>query len=92
VVWQLDEAKKTRGERIEDGTAQRDRPLFEVSFPFLFLLNKKYELCIISVLQLKDQALWYLSFSIVATINLESNLNNMRKFQWLSRYMMHIVI
>jgi len=27
---QLDEAKKTRGERIEDGTAQRDRPLFEI--------------------------------------------------------------
>ncbi|MFS7942383.1 hypothetical protein Hanom_Chr06g00487741 [Helianthus anomalus] len=28
---QLDEAKKTRGPRVEDGTAQRDRPLFEVS-------------------------------------------------------------
>ncbi|GMJ01358.1 hypothetical protein like AT3G62140 [Hibiscus trionum] len=27
---QLDEAKRTRGERIEDGTAQRDRPLFEI--------------------------------------------------------------
>ncbi|XP_059437422.1 uncharacterized protein LOC132170450 [Corylus avellana] len=27
---QLDESKKTRGERIEDGTAQRDRPLFEI--------------------------------------------------------------
>ncbi|WRX11062.1 FAM192A/Fyv6 [Theobroma cacao] len=27
---QLDEAKRTRGERIEDGTAQRDRPLYEV--------------------------------------------------------------
>ncbi|XP_062143488.1 uncharacterized protein LOC133851181 isoform X2 [Alnus glutinosa] len=27
---QLDQAKKARGERIEDGTAQRDRPLFEV--------------------------------------------------------------
>ncbi|KAF3436610.1 hypothetical protein FNV43_RR23702 [Rhamnella rubrinervis] len=27
---QLDEAKKTRGERVEDGTAQRDRPLFEI--------------------------------------------------------------
>ncbi|GMY17166.1 protein FAM192A [Fagus crenata] len=27
---QLDEAKKTRGERVEDGTAHRDRPLFEV--------------------------------------------------------------
>ncbi|XWS76728.1 hypothetical protein CRYUN_Cryun01aG0202600 [Craigia yunnanensis] len=28
---QLDEAKRTRGERIEDGTAQRDRPLHEIS-------------------------------------------------------------
>ncbi|CAM8938054.1 unnamed protein product [Rhodiola kirilowii] len=28
---QLDEVKKTRGERVEDGTAQRDRPLFESS-------------------------------------------------------------
>ncbi|XP_058076899.1 uncharacterized protein LOC131225388 [Magnolia sinica] len=27
---QLEEAKKTRGERPEDGTAQRDRPLFEI--------------------------------------------------------------
>ncbi|KAG8485162.1 hypothetical protein CXB51_021803 [Gossypium anomalum] len=27
---QLDEAKRTRGERIEDGTAQRDRPLYEI--------------------------------------------------------------
>ncbi|KAJ0736815.1 putative PSME3-interacting protein [Helianthus annuus] len=27
---QLDEAKKTRGPRVEDGTAQRDRPLFEI--------------------------------------------------------------
>ncbi|XP_038681273.1 PSME3-interacting protein [Tripterygium wilfordii] len=27
---QLDESKKTRGERVEDGTAQRDRPLFEI--------------------------------------------------------------
>ncbi|KAI3980855.1 hypothetical protein MKX01_025420 [Papaver californicum] len=27
---QLSEAKKTRGERPEDGTAQRDRPLFEI--------------------------------------------------------------
>ncbi|CAN1196371.1 hypothetical protein LINPERHAP2_LOCUS43533 [Linum perenne] len=27
---QLDEAKKTRGERVEDGTAQRDRPLHEI--------------------------------------------------------------
>ncbi|CAB4271825.1 unnamed protein product [Prunus armeniaca] len=27
---QLDEAKRTRGERVEDGTAQRDRPLFEI--------------------------------------------------------------
>ncbi|KAM3736085.1 hypothetical protein ACB098_10G136900 [Castanea mollissima] len=27
---QLDEAKKARGERVEDGTAQRDRPLFEI--------------------------------------------------------------
>lgn len=27
---QLDKAKRTRGERIEDGTAQRDRPLFEI--------------------------------------------------------------
>ncbi|CAM8938053.1 unnamed protein product [Rhodiola kirilowii] len=27
---QLDEVKKTRGERVEDGTAQRDRPLFEI--------------------------------------------------------------
>ncbi|KAL5537681.1 hypothetical protein UlMin_045274 [Ulmus minor] len=27
---QLDVAKKTRGERVEDGTAQRDRPLYEI--------------------------------------------------------------
>ncbi|PIA60693.1 hypothetical protein AQUCO_00300304v1 [Aquilegia coerulea] len=27
---QLDEAKKNRGERVEDGTAQRDKPLFEI--------------------------------------------------------------
>ncbi|KAL8150320.1 hypothetical protein V2J09_020128 [Rumex salicifolius] len=27
---ELDLAKKTRGERVEDGTAQRDRPLFEI--------------------------------------------------------------
>ncbi|KAL8253926.1 hypothetical protein R6Q59_032147 [Mikania micrantha] len=27
---QLDEAKKTRGPRVEDGTAQRDRPLYEI--------------------------------------------------------------
>ncbi|KAI0518594.1 hypothetical protein KFK09_006030 [Dendrobium nobile] len=27
---QLDEARKTRGERVEDGTAQRDRPLYEI--------------------------------------------------------------
>ncbi|KAJ0053292.1 hypothetical protein Pint_00765 [Pistacia integerrima] len=27
---QLDQAKKSRGERVEDGTAQRDRPLFEI--------------------------------------------------------------
>ncbi|XP_062084677.1 uncharacterized protein LOC133790861 isoform X2 [Humulus lupulus] len=27
---QLDETKKARGERVEDGTAQRDRPLFEI--------------------------------------------------------------
>uniref|UniRef100_A0A7N0UU71 FAM192A/Fyv6 N-terminal domain-containing protein n=1 Tax=Kalanchoe fedtschenkoi TaxID=63787 RepID=A0A7N0UU71_KALFE len=27
---QLDEVKRTRGERVEDGTAQRDRPLFEI--------------------------------------------------------------
>lgn len=26
----MDEAKRTRGERVDDGTAQRDRPLFEV--------------------------------------------------------------
>lgn len=27
---QLQEAKRTRGERVEDGTAHRDRPLFEI--------------------------------------------------------------
>lgn len=27
---QLDESKKARGERADDGTAQRDRPLFEI--------------------------------------------------------------
>ena len=27
---QLEEAKQSRGERVEDGTAQRDRPLFEI--------------------------------------------------------------
>lgn len=32
VFLQLEESKKTRGPRVEDGTAQRDRPLFEVSY------------------------------------------------------------
>ncbi|XP_019244862.1 PREDICTED: protein FAM192A isoform X2 [Nicotiana attenuata] len=27
---QLEEAKRTRGARVEDGTAQRDRPLYEI--------------------------------------------------------------
>ncbi|XP_020573511.1 protein FAM192A [Phalaenopsis equestris] len=27
---QLDESRKIRGERVEDGTAQRDRPLYEI--------------------------------------------------------------
>ncbi|KAF2325015.1 hypothetical protein P3X46_003354 [Hevea brasiliensis] len=27
---QLDQAKKARGERVDDGTAQRDRPLYEI--------------------------------------------------------------
>ncbi|XP_011621869.1 protein FAM192A isoform X2 [Amborella trichopoda] len=27
---QLDQARKNRGERVEDGTAQRDKPLFEI--------------------------------------------------------------
>lgn len=27
---QLDEAKRTRGERVDDGTAQRDKPLFQI--------------------------------------------------------------
>ncbi|RWR94445.1 protein FAM192A [Cinnamomum micranthum f. kanehirae] len=27
---QLEESKKARGERVEDGTAQRDRPLYEI--------------------------------------------------------------
>uniref|UniRef100_A0A2P2KSZ7 NEFA-interacting nuclear protein NIP30 n=2 Tax=Rhizophora mucronata TaxID=61149 RepID=A0A2P2KSZ7_RHIMU len=27
---ELDQAKKTRGERVDDGTAQRDRPLYEI--------------------------------------------------------------
>ncbi|KAJ4724927.1 hypothetical protein OWV82_003861 [Melia azedarach] len=27
---QLEESKKTRGERVEDGTAQRDRPLYQI--------------------------------------------------------------
>ncbi|KAG1326096.1 PSME3-interacting protein [Cocos nucifera] len=27
---ELDQAKKTRGERVEDGTAQRDKPLYEI--------------------------------------------------------------
>ncbi|KAF5178364.1 Nefa-interacting nuclear protein [Thalictrum thalictroides] len=27
---QLEESKKNRGERVEDGTAQRDKPLFEI--------------------------------------------------------------
>ncbi|PKA48895.1 hypothetical protein AXF42_Ash016411 [Apostasia shenzhenica] len=27
---QLDLSRKTRGERVEDGTAQRDRPLYEI--------------------------------------------------------------
>lgn len=29
-VIQLDESKKERGERVEDGTFQRDRALYEV--------------------------------------------------------------
>ena len=35
---QLDVAKQHRGERVEDGTAQRDRPLFEV-LSFILLSN-----------------------------------------------------
>nr|XP_010914781.2 PSME3-interacting protein [Elaeis guineensis] len=27
---ELDQAKKTRGERVDDGTAQRDKPLYEI--------------------------------------------------------------
>lgn len=27
---QLEEARRTRGARVEDGTAQRDRPLYEI--------------------------------------------------------------
>ncbi|XP_024032975.1 protein FAM192A isoform X2 [Morus notabilis] len=27
---QLDEAKRRKGERVKDGTAQRDRPLYEI--------------------------------------------------------------
>ncbi|KAF3790015.1 hypothetical protein EJ110_NYTH17467 [Nymphaea thermarum] len=27
---QLDEARRTRGERVEDGTAQRDKPLYQI--------------------------------------------------------------
>lgn len=30
---QLDESKKERGERVEDGTFQRDRALYEVISP-----------------------------------------------------------
>ncbi|KAJ8617756.1 hypothetical protein MRB53_013942 [Persea americana] len=29
-VLKLEESKKARGERVEDGTAQRDRPLYEI--------------------------------------------------------------
>lgn len=38
MVLQLDQAKKTRGERVEDGTAYRDRPLFEVLLSFSGIL------------------------------------------------------
>ena len=33
-VLKLEESKKARGERVEDGTAQRDRHLYEVKIPF----------------------------------------------------------
>lgn len=42
IVWdwlQLDQAKKTRGERVDDGTAQRDKPLYEVQALFSFFLS-----------------------------------------------------
>lgn len=52
---QLEEAKRTRGARLEDGTAQRDRPLFEVyifltvflifSNPLFLLFFKIYCFC-----------------------------------------------
>lgn len=32
LVSKLAEAKKTRGKRLEDGTAQRDRPHYEVLY------------------------------------------------------------
>lgn len=40
-VRQLEESKKERGERVEDGTFQRDRALYEVFLlpPFLFSLK-----------------------------------------------------
>lgn len=44
---QLDIAKQHRGERVEDGTAQRDRPLFEVII--FFLLSNFLALCLINV-------------------------------------------
>ncbi|KAF8661754.1 hypothetical protein HU200_056707 [Digitaria exilis] len=34
---QLNEVKRTRGERVEDGTAQRDKPLFQVRPPLMSL-------------------------------------------------------
>lgn len=38
---QLDESKKERGERVEDGTFQRDRALYEVFF-FLSILHCRF--------------------------------------------------
>ena len=40
LVWQLAEARKTRGARVDDGTGQRDRSLYSTRFLFpLLLLN-----------------------------------------------------
>ena len=36
IVFQLAEARRTRGARVDDGTAQRDRSLYEVSHSFDF--------------------------------------------------------
>ena len=50
----MDEAKKTRGERVEDGTAHRDRPLFEVNQTPVFIYAALHLSQIFHLFSMKD--------------------------------------